>query len=66
MVVLENLVDLLQPNGAASGEPACDADVIILEFNAIGYSARAFRVQASEYGSQASRERLYFVAYLGT
>jgi site-specific DNA-cytosine methylase len=58
--VLENVPDL----GQASEGMVSDSDYIVQWFQARNYSCAAIRIEASEFGSVARRERDYYVSFL--
>ena len=62
-VMLENVTTLTE---MGEGGDDSDAAYIIKWFTENGYAATYFEVDAKEYGSYASRTRLYFVAFRKT
>ena len=60
-ILLENVPGLAQKTSATA---MSDAEWVLSELESLGYIARMFQFDAADYGSPASRERIYFAAWL--
>ena len=58
--ILENVPALLQKDQSA----VSDAEWIVTQLEAAGYSARFWKFAAEDFGSRACRTRIYFLAWL--